>query len=332
MWCPSPLPEGELHRRKLRSDKYKPPAGRLLEFYKSDSSVEADEDTGDEAEGGDAGAASDAGGAAKVQRKTTRSAVGKQSASAAAAAVSAVKAAEKKKERKRRAASPPAVVTPSIPTPYSWEVESEEEEEEKEKDEAVEELPVPEDQATMRPKSPTAKRQRELVQKTSRMLSNVDWRRNVVLQQRRRGCLRLLGLRCFGRRLGFQLRRGKVFASFALYVVSCKLLSLQGVLPCRLVTRPQGGQGAPSSPPHTRSSGPQVVGEALADDARTATPPRGAVEGRAASSPVDDARVGTPPRCRCWRSFRWGRRGDGLPNDHRRRPHQCSPWWGRGLG
>jgi hypothetical protein len=38
------------------------------------------------------------------------------------------------------------VVTPSIPTPRSWEVESEEEEEEKEKekDEMIEELPVPE--------------------------------------------------------------------------------------------------------------------------------------------------------------------------------------------
>jgi hypothetical protein len=30
MWCSTPLFEGELHRRKLRSDKYKPPAGRLL--------------------------------------------------------------------------------------------------------------------------------------------------------------------------------------------------------------------------------------------------------------------------------------------------------------
>jgi hypothetical protein len=38
------------------------------------------------------------------------------------------------------------VVTPSIPTPRSWEVELEEEEEEKEKekDEMIEELPVPE--------------------------------------------------------------------------------------------------------------------------------------------------------------------------------------------
>jgi hypothetical protein len=35
----------------------------------------------------------------------------------------------------------------------------------------------------------------------------------------------------------------------------------------------QGGQVAPSSPSRTRSPEPQVVGEALADDARTATPP-----------------------------------------------------------
>jgi hypothetical protein len=75
-----------------------------------------------------------------------------------------VKAAEqkKKKKRKRRAASPPAVVTPLIPTPRSREVESEEEE-----DEAVDELPTPEDQVAKRPESPAAKRQRELVQKTS---------------------------------------------------------------------------------------------------------------------------------------------------------------------
>jgi hypothetical protein len=134
MWCPAPLPEDELHRRKLRSDKYKPPTGRLLEFNESDSSVEADEDTGDESGGGDVGAVPDAGGAAKARHRTTRSAVGKQLASAAAAAaVSAVRAAENKKKRKRRVASPPAVVTPLIPTPRSREVESEEEEEESEK-------------------------------------------------------------------------------------------------------------------------------------------------------------------------------------------------------
>jgi hypothetical protein len=38
------------------------------------------------------------------------------------------------------------------------------------------------------------------------------------------------------------------------------------------------------------------VGEALADDVHTATPPRGAAEGRAASPLVANARVGTPPR------------------------------------
>jgi hypothetical protein len=79
-----------------------------------------------------------------------------------------VRAAEQKKKRKRRVASPSAVATPMIPTPCSWEVGSEDEKEkEKEKDEAVEELPVPEDQAAGRPESPAAKRQRELVQKTS---------------------------------------------------------------------------------------------------------------------------------------------------------------------
>jgi hypothetical protein len=45
--------------------------------------------------------------------------------------------------------------------------EEEEEKTEKENDEAVEELPVPEDQAAGRPESPAAKRQLELVQKTS---------------------------------------------------------------------------------------------------------------------------------------------------------------------
>jgi hypothetical protein len=74
MWCPAPLPEGEQHRRTLRSDKYKPPAGRLLEAYESDSSVEADEDTDAET-----GTDLDAGGAVKSQRRT-RSTVGKKSA------------------------------------------------------------------------------------------------------------------------------------------------------------------------------------------------------------------------------------------------------------
>jgi hypothetical protein len=82
-----------------------------------------------------------------------------------------VKAAKQKKrrKRKRKAASPPAVVTPSIPTPRSRDVESKEEEEEsvKEKDEAIEELPVLEDRPMRRSESPAAKRQRERVQKTS---------------------------------------------------------------------------------------------------------------------------------------------------------------------
>jgi hypothetical protein len=94
--------------------------------------------------------------------------VGKKSASAVATAVSTVKAAEKKKKRKRKETSPPMVVTPTIPTPQSREVESEEEEEsEKEKDEAIEELPVTDDQPARRSESPAAKRQRELVEKTS---------------------------------------------------------------------------------------------------------------------------------------------------------------------
>jgi hypothetical protein len=92
MWCPAPLSEGELHRRKLRSDKYKPPVGHLLEFYESDSLVEADEDTDAEA-----GIAPDTGGAVKSRRRT-RSTVGKKSALAIAAAISAVKATEQKKE------------------------------------------------------------------------------------------------------------------------------------------------------------------------------------------------------------------------------------------
>jgi hypothetical protein len=164
MWCPVPLPEGEIQRRKLRSDKYKPPAGRLLENYESDSSVEADKDTNAEA------GADPVVGTTKSRRRT-RSTVAKKSASAVANAISAVKAAEQKKKRKRRASSPPAFATPMIPTPRSREVGSEDEEEEKEqekeKDEAIEELPVPEDQAAERPESPATKRQRELVQKTS---------------------------------------------------------------------------------------------------------------------------------------------------------------------
>jgi hypothetical protein len=62
------------------------------------------------------------------------------------------------------------------------------------------------------------------------------------------------------------------------------------------VARPQGVPVAPSSPSRTRSPEPQVVGEALVDDARTATPPRGTVEGMVTSLPMADARLDSPPR------------------------------------
>jgi hypothetical protein len=135
--------------------------GHLLEFYESDSSVEADEDTDIEV-GGDAGTDPKAGGAAKSRRKTM-SAAAKQSVSAAATTVSAVKAAEKKKKRKRKVTSPPAVMTPSIPAPRSREVESEEEEEDK----VVEELPVEAARPARSSKNLVIKRQWELVEKKS---------------------------------------------------------------------------------------------------------------------------------------------------------------------
>jgi hypothetical protein len=112
MWCLAPLLEGDIMRRKLRSDKYKPRAGRLLENYESNSSVEADEDT-------DAEAGADPIITAAKSRRRTRSIVVKKYASDVATAISAVRAAEQKKKRKRRVASPPAVVTPTIPTPRS---------------------------------------------------------------------------------------------------------------------------------------------------------------------------------------------------------------------
>jgi hypothetical protein len=60
--------------------------------------------------------------------------------------------------------------------------------------------------------------------------------------------------------------------------------------------RPQGGLGASSSPSRTRSPEPTVVGETLADDARSASLPQEAVRSRAASPPVPDSRVESPPR------------------------------------
>jgi hypothetical protein len=59
---------------------------------------------------------------------------------------------------------------------------------------------------------------------------------------------------------------------------------------------PQHDLGALAAPFCTRSPDPKVVGEALADDTRTATPPRGAAESRATSPPVADSRVVSPPR------------------------------------
>jgi hypothetical protein len=131
-WCPAPLREGEQHRRKLRPDKYQPPAARLLENYESDSSVEADEDTNPEI-GGDAGTSPEASSTLNPRRKT-RVAAAKQLISTATAKVAAVKTAklevEKKKKRKRKTSPPPAVETPVIPIPPTREVESEEEEDE----------------------------------------------------------------------------------------------------------------------------------------------------------------------------------------------------------
>jgi hypothetical protein len=210
MWCPAPLPKGEIHRRKLRSDKYKPPAGRLLENYESDSSVEADEDTDTEA------GADPAAGAAKFRRRT-RSTVEKKSASAVAAAISAVKVAEQKKKRNRRAASPPPVATPTIPTPRSREVGSKDEEEEK--DEAVEELPS----------LKTRQRRGRIVllprgsgswcRRRRRKLSGVVWKRSAVLRRHWRRYLWLLILRCFGQRLGFRLCRGINLRADAIFML-----------------------------------------------------------------------------------------------------------------
>jgi hypothetical protein len=58
---------------------------------------------------------------------------------------------------------------------------------------------------------------------------------------------------------------------------------------------PQDDLGAATSPSRMRSAEPTVVGEALADDARTSTPSRGAVESRVTSSLVADSRVETAP-------------------------------------
>jgi hypothetical protein len=63
--------------------------------------------------------------------------------------------------------------------------------------------------------------------------------------------------------------------------------------PCRPAAGPQGVPVAPPSPSRTRSPEPQVAGESLVDDARTATPTRGVAEGATTSPPVTDTRVGS---------------------------------------
>jgi hypothetical protein len=105
-----------------------------------------------------------------MSRRKTRAAVVKQSATTAAATVTTIKAVEeeeeeeqKKKKKKTKASPLPVVETPTIPTPQSREVGSEEEEE----DEAIEEPQVMEDRSVRRSLSPAAKRQWELVQKTT---------------------------------------------------------------------------------------------------------------------------------------------------------------------
>jgi hypothetical protein len=100
-------------------------------------------------------------GSATKPRRKTRAAVTKQSVSTAAVKVTAVKVAEKKK-RKRTTSPPLAVEIPVIPTPLSREVESNEED-----DEATKEPPVVEERSVRRSLSPSAKRQWELVQKTT---------------------------------------------------------------------------------------------------------------------------------------------------------------------
>jgi hypothetical protein len=57
--------------------------------------------------------------------------------------------------------------------------------------------------------------------------------------------------------------------------------------------RPQGMPVTPASPSRTRSPEPQVVGEALVDDAHTATPTRGVAEGVTTSPPMTDTREGS---------------------------------------
>jgi hypothetical protein len=59
---------------------------------------------------------------------------------------------------------------------------------------------------------------------------------------------------------------------------------------------PQDDLIAPDSPSRTRSADLKVMGEALADNAQTGTPPRGAAQSRAASPLVESTGVASPPR------------------------------------
>jgi hypothetical protein len=111
------------------------------------------------------------------------------------------------------------VVTPSIPTPRSREVELEEEEE----DEAIEELATAEDQPARRPESRTTKRQRELVQKTSEdaLRRGLEAQRIAAAAQARMPTAIRLG--CLGRRLESQSLRGKFLRAhsfFAYYLAN----------------------------------------------------------------------------------------------------------------
>jgi hypothetical protein len=74
------------------------------------------------------------------------------------------------------------------------------------------------------------------------------------------------------------------------------LISLQILVFMMCFSMQAGDEATRGSRSRMMSPEPQVVGEALADDARTASPPRGAVESRTTSPPVAAARVETPPR------------------------------------
>jgi hypothetical protein len=76
-------------------------------------------------------------------------------------------------------------------------------------------------------------------------------------------------------------------SDFCLDEVLCHARRRRGHNGCQLPSRLPPTQGRVSR---------RSWGEALADDTRTATPPRGAVENVVTSPAVADVRVGTPPR------------------------------------